>query len=101
MRDLAELTQRFSAFAETSAKRAPLYSALSRVVAKDETLAGLLGAAPDEQHNPVLLFAAVHVLVPLAELELEVVGPLALVEVGASAGLNLLLTHYSYEFQPG
>lgn len=162
MADLAELTRRFRAFADTTAARAPLYSALSRVVADDQMLAGLLRAAPHEQHNPVLLFAAVHdlllrglgpdlagfypnltteptgrgdlasvfrsfvlehvdpirelvstrstqtnevgrcslLLTPLAQIESEM-GPLALVEIGASAGLNLLLTHYSYEYQPG
>jgi hypothetical protein len=28
-------------------------------------------------------------------------GPLALVDVGTSAGLNLLLSHYSYDYRPG
>lgn len=161
MADLAELTRRFRGFAETARKRAPLYSTLATVVADDPTLVGLMQAAPETQHNPVLLFAAVHDLLlrglgpelatfypnladgptdgdvgaafrnfvidhrdavrelvathntqtneiarcslfvpPLSRLE-SGCGPLALVEVGASAGLNLLLSHYSYAYQPG
>lgn len=159
--DLAELTQRFRAFADTAKSRAPLYSALAAVVADDHELVALLEAAPATQHNPVLLFAAVHdlllrglgtelaafypnlsagspvgdlatafrsftlehcdavrqlvatnntqtneiarcslFLVPLGRLAADC-GPLSLVEVGASAGLNLLLAHYVYEYQPG
>ena len=159
--DLAELTRRFSAFAETASRRAPLYSVLARVVADDPALVGVLRAAPEEQHNPVLLFVAVHDLLlrglgpelaafypnlakepktgdvapafrsfvsshadsirelvatrktqtnevarcslflPLLARAYDECGPLALVEVGASAGLNLLLAHYAYEYEPG
>ena len=161
MADLAELTRRFRAFAETARRRAPLYSVLARVVADDPALVGLLEAAPEEQHNPVLLFVAVHDLLlrglgpdlaafypnlapepktgdvapvfrsfvsnhadqirelvatrktqtnevarcslflPLLAQVYEECGPLAVVEVGASAGLNLLFPHYSYEYEPG
>ena len=58
--DHAELSRRFRAFAETASRRAPLYSVLAGVVADDPALVGLLEAAPEEQHNPVLLFVAVH-----------------------------------------
>jgi hypothetical protein len=161
MADLAELTGRFRDFADTARSRAPLYSTLAAVVADDPILVELLQSAPEEQHNPVLLFAAVHDLVlrglgadlaafypnvaaepkvgdvapafhsfvmdhadsirdlvathntqtnevgrcslflpVLARLDAEC-GPLALAEVGASAGLNLLLAHYSYTYLPG
>lgn len=36
----------------------------------------------------------------LSLLEAEV-GPMAMIDVGTSAGLNLLLPHYSYEYTPG
>jgi hypothetical protein len=161
--DLDEMARRFRAFVDTARSRAPLYSTLAATTADDPAIVELMLAAPDTQHNPVLLFAAVHDLllrglgaelaafypnlttgaaatdgdvaevfrafvaehrasirelvtsrnmqtnevarcslfvVPLARLEAEC-GPLALVEVGASAGLNLLLAHYAYEYQPG
>ena len=166
MADLDELTRRFRAFVDTARSRAPLYSTLAAAAAEDPSIVELMLAAPETQHNPVLLFAAVHdlllqglgpelaafypnlatepaaapgadvaismafrtfvaehresirelvatrnmqtnevarcalFLVPLAGLQAEC-GPLALVEVGASAGLNLLLPSYSYEYQPG
>jgi len=162
--DLDELTRRFRAFVDTARSRAPLYSTLAAAAADDPAIVELMLAAPETQHNPVLLFAAVHdlllqglgpelaafypnlapeptadsvadvavafrefvadhrepirelvatrntqtnevarcslFLVALARVEAEC-GPLALVEVGASAGLNLLLPYYSYEYQPG
>ena len=159
--DHAELSRRFRAFADTARRRAPLYSVLAGVVADDPALVGLLEAAPEEQHNPVLLFVAVHDLLlrgldpdlaafypnlapepktgdvapvfrsfvanhadqirelvatrktqtnevarcslflPLLARIYEECGALAVVEVGASAGLNLLFPHYSYEYEPG
>lgn len=50
----------FSEFAETTARRAPLYAALSRGIAADPALAALLRHAPATQQLPVLLFAVVH-----------------------------------------
>lgn len=159
--DLPELQERFHHFGQSSAARAPLYSRLSAAIATDAAVASLLSAAPEQQQNPVLLFAAVHSLLlagdgpqlaafypnlaatPMAtdpyptfrefvidhESELrdlisrkntqtnEVgrcasflpalgllareVGPLALVDVGTSGGLNLLLDRFSYEYLPG
>jgi hypothetical protein len=159
--DHAELSRRFRAFAETASRRAPLYSVLAGVVADDPALVGLLEAAPEEQHNPVLLFVAVHDLLlrglgpdlaafyrnlapvpktgdvasvfrsfvsnhaddirelvatrttqtnevgrcslflPLLAQVSEECGPLAVVDVGASAGLNLLFPYYSYDYEPG
>jgi Uncharacterized protein conserved in bacteria (DUF2332) len=57
--DLAEMTRRFRAFADVTSHRAPLYATLSGA-ADDEQLVGLLLVAPEEQHNPVLSFVAVH-----------------------------------------
>lgn len=151
----------FREFAETTAKRAPLYAALSRGIAADRSLTALLEAAPPTQRTPVTFFAAVHFVVlhqpdePLAawypnltatpraddplpalrELCLrrrdeiadllatrrtqtnevgrcalllpvfarlaDEVGPLAHLDVGTSAGLNLLLTEYAYRYRPG
>jgi hypothetical protein len=159
--DLAELTRRFRAFADTAGSRSPLYATLSRVVADDPRLVAVMQVAPEEQHNPVLLFVAVHDLLlrglgpdlaafypnlatepevgdvapafrsfvldhldPIRELVAtrntqtnevgrcslflpvlarlgQEYGQLALAEVGASAGLNLLLARYSYEYLPG
>jgi hypothetical protein len=159
--DLAELSRRFRAFADTASRRAPLYSLLAGAVADDPAIVGLLEAAPEEQHNPVLLFVAVHDLLlrglgpelaafypnlaadpktgdvasvfrsfvsnhadqirelvatrktqtnevarcslflPLLAEVHEECGKLAIVEVGASAGLNLLFPRYSYEYDPG
>ncbi|MFV0306365.1 MAG: DUF2332 domain-containing protein [Desertimonas sp.] len=151
----------FEEFAETTAKRAPLYSALSRGVAADPTLMAVLDAAPPTQRLPVSLFAAVQfvlladtgeplaawypnlsptprtddalpalrdlcrrrrveltrllatrrvqtnevgrcaLFLPVFGLLAAEVGPLAHVDVGTSAGLNLLLAEYSYRYEPG
>jgi hypothetical protein len=147
--------------------RAPLYARLAAGIAEDPDLAGLMLAAPPEQHNPTLLLCAVHdlvlrgdapglaafypnltatpatgdpfqafraaalahagelremlavrrtqtneigrcaVLLPaLALIAAEAgplgtaAGPLAHVDVGASAGLNLLLDRYHYRYTP-
>jgi hypothetical protein len=157
-----ELAGRFLAFGGESTTRAPLYHHLAEGVAADPELVALLLHAPPEQHQPVLLFAAVHFLLldgrrhelaryypnltalprPAAEafpvfrqfvldhadevaglvaarstqtnevgrcatflpalgLLAAEVGDLALVDVGTSAGLNLQLDRYSYEYVPG
>jgi hypothetical protein len=57
-----DLRRHFEDFAATAAPRAPLYEALSRVVARDRALFGLLRHAPPTQRMPVLLFACVHEL---------------------------------------
>ncbi len=57
-----DLRGRFEDFAATSASRAPLYESLSRVVARDRELYGMLRHAPPTQRLPVLLFACVHEL---------------------------------------
>ena len=54
------------AFARSAHPRAPLYTALSNLVARDPDLYRLLDHAPVQQRLPVLLFASVHALL-LAE----------------------------------
>lgn len=58
-----EIAQQFVHFAATSARRAPLYSALASGIAGDPSLYRLLLHAPHEQRQPVLLFACTHHLV--------------------------------------
>lgn len=152
----------FAEFALATARRAPLYASLSRSIATDDEVAGLLTEAPPTQRQPVLLFACVHavllaepdddlaawypnltpappadgdpwpafrrfcrrhrdelvallarrstqtneigrcaVFLPVFGLLADEVGPLAHVDVGTSAGLNLLLPHYGYRYEPG
>ncbi len=64
--DVEELAERFRRQAEGAESRAPLYAAMSRIVAEDDALLGLLLHPPPEQRLPVLFLAAVHLLV-LAE----------------------------------
>lgn len=157
------LAQRFRDFEQHGAARARLYARLARSIADDPEVLALLDEAPDEQRLPVLLFAAVHLLVieghggdlarfyptlhgsdaaidPSAddpypafrEVALEhagrvrhltatrqtqtneigrcalflpalaavaaETGPVSLVDVGASAGLNLLLPQYGFDY---
>jgi hypothetical protein len=153
------LAQRFRDFERHGGTRAPLYARLSPAIAADDDILALLDDAPDEQRLPVLLFAAVHLLVleghcgelsrhyanldtgppadadpipafrhaalehadrirllvatrrtqtneigrcalylPALRAVEEEVGPTALVDVGASAWLNLLLEHYGYDY---
>jgi hypothetical protein len=56
------LEEHFAAFAATAQPRAPLYAALSAVVARDPDLSRVLERAPAQQRLPVLLFASVHAL---------------------------------------
>lgn len=160
----ADLAARFAAFERVAGSRAPLYARLAPRIAEDDDLLALLDDAPPQQRLPVLLFAAVHLLViegrdpdlaahypnlaadevrrspasasdpfpafrrtaldhanrirtiaatsttqtnevgrcawlmpPAAAISAEV-GPIALVDVGASAGLNLLMQHFRYEY---
>lgn len=60
--DVAVLRARFAEFARTYAQL-PLYSALSRAVAEDDSCAVLLRAASAGQDRPVLWLAALHDLV--------------------------------------
>lgn len=147
------LASRFAAFAQTTRRRAPLYSRLSAGVAGSPLLERLYADAPEPARVPVMLFAAVHHLlladpdaalarfypnlggsadgdpVPaflaycadhedairqliatrlpqtnevgrsaplLAGLSQLEPGPLGLLDVGASAGLNLRLDGYAY-----
>lgn len=159
-----DLAARFAAFERVAGSRAPLYARLAPRIAEDDGLLALLDDAPPQQRLPVLLFAAVHLLViegrdpdlaahypnlaaeqgvraqasssdpfpafrrtaldhadriraiaatsstqtnevgrcawlmpPAATISAEV-GPIALVDVGASAGLNLLMHHFQYEY---
>ncbi len=57
-----ELRRHFENFSTTSSPRAPLYAALSAIVARNRSLYGLLHHAPPTQRLPVLLFACVHEL---------------------------------------
>jgi hypothetical protein len=61
-RDDAALQRPFAEFSTTASPRAPLYAALSQVVADDPVLFRLLRHAPSTQRLPVLLFACVHEL---------------------------------------
>jgi len=160
----AELRRHFDAFAATAQPRAPLYAALSAIVARDPALSRVLAAAPREQRLPVLLFASVHAvlldepdhelaqwypnltpeprtptergltsvfrrfvdehrdaiehlvatrstqtnevgrcsfLLPALGIVADEVGPLGLLDVGASGGLNLLLDRYEYHYRSG
>jgi hypothetical protein len=160
--DDSDLQRPFAEFSTTASPRAPLYAALSRVVADDPALFGLLRHAPSTQRLPVLLFACVHELLieqpddelarwypnltddpcdpadpelaavfrtfiganidrlahllairttqtnevgrcgsllPALGLLAEDVGPLGMLDVGASGGLNLLLDHYEYGYR--
>ena len=58
--ELATLVRRFEESADFSETRAPLNSALARIIASDRSLASLLAHAPAEQQLPVLLLAAIH-----------------------------------------
>ena len=65
------LLEHFAAFARTANPRAPLYSALSSIAARDAEVAAVLRHAPPPERVPVLFFAAVHSLLldePGAEL---------------------------------
>ena len=163
---LAALAQRFVRFAEQECgDYAPLYDRLARGIARDPELLTLAAHARSGQQAPLLLLAAVHVLllggadhalgafypsvVPRAAVPSEVLmptfrafcrdyhtalralvstglvqtneprrcavllpafatvarlagdRPLALIEVGASAGLNLLFDRYEYDYGAG
>ncbi len=157
-----ELCEHFTNLASTSMPRAPLNAALSRAIADDAELYGLMRHAPRTQLNPVLLLACLHYsllgdpdhplvrwypnlspdarpaddpalagvlrhfvderhhelvallrtrstqtnevgrsamfLVPFGALAAEL-GPLAHLDVGASAGLNLLLDRFAYAYR--
>lgn len=158
------LRRHFEAFAATAHPRAPLYAALSTIVARDPSLRRLLDGAAPEQRMPVLLFASIHfvllgepdaelarwyrtltpeprspddlrlapalrrfvdehrdhigelvatrstqtnevgrcsLLLPALGLLAAEVGALGLLDVGASAGLNLLLDRYQYHYRTG
>lgn len=58
--ELQELARRFRENAASSHPRAPLYAELSKGIAADPELHGLLAHAPIDQRLPVLLFACVH-----------------------------------------
>lgn len=60
--DLVAISAAFRGFAATARQTAPLYAHLSLAIARDPRLAELLAAAPQTQRNPVLLFAAIHLL---------------------------------------
>jgi len=58
--ELTELSRRFAENSASSRPRAPLYAELSKGIAADPSLHGLLLHAPPDQRLPVLLFACVH-----------------------------------------
>lgn len=72
---------RFRRFADSSRRRAPLYSRISEQLADWPALDWLLGGAPDPARVPVNLFAAVHYLLladpgaPLARFYPNLAGP--------------------------
>lgn len=59
----SELARRFGASARQSKARAPLNSALARIISEQPRLHGLLTQAAPEQQLPVLLLATIHFLV--------------------------------------
>lgn len=59
----SELAARFRRLAATSLPRAPLYAAMSLVIADHRGLASMLSHAPPTQQQPVLMLAAIHHLV--------------------------------------
>jgi len=71
--------------------RSAAYESLAEAVARDATIAGFVASLPPEKRQPNLLFASLPALAQLPE-------PLALIEVGASAGLTLLFDRYSYDY---
>lgn len=163
-RSHSALAARFAAFEHVAGSRAPLYARLAPRIADDSGLLALLDTAPPQQRLPVLLFAAMHLLViegrapalaahypnlatadggrgrqagddpfpafrqaaldnaerirsiaatsttqtnevgrcawlmPMASAVSQEVGPISLVDVGASAGLNLLMQHFAYVY---
>jgi hypothetical protein len=65
--DLAEIKRRFSEFATTSRSRAPLYADLSSRIAGNDAIARLMLVAEPAQQVPVMLFAAVHMVLAGAD----------------------------------
>lgn len=57
-----DLAQRFSDFAKSFDKGAPLYSRIAHRVANEPVVLGLMSVAPIAQRIPVLLFASAHYL---------------------------------------
>lgn len=107
--EVQRLRRLFRLFAATQCRgRSRVYEALSEGVAGEDELLDLLMSAPGEQRRPSLLFAAVNLLsasdpgsapagyYPVHGGRRPVDGRLALVEAGASAGLNLLVDRYRY-----
>ena len=60
--DESTLAERFRHHSELAFPRAPLNAVLCAIIARDRSLAGLLGHAPPTQQTPVLLLAAIHFL---------------------------------------
>ena len=97
--DVAALAQNFLAFANAECAHEPLYGALSRAIAGDRDILDLLLEAPYPQRRPVLLFAATHDRLRLVLASLDSETPIALIDVGCSAGLNLLVDRFRFVYR--
>ncbi len=133
----ADISERYSRFAEEAEGSSPLYAALARAVAHDTLLCESISELPERCHQPNLFFAAVQYVTgsaPDGGTDLsartavhwddisatmrtrytqtneanrcaalllglhDLPEPLAVVEVGASAGLCLQLDRYTYQY---
>jgi hypothetical protein len=134
---MEEIARIYSRFSTVEAKgRSPLYEELTRSIAEDERVLGLIGELPPPKRQPNLLLAGYRSLcgtpsdwngfrsrliedwpqlsrrilhrstqtneparcATLLGILAQLPGPLALIEVGAAAGLCLLPDEYAYDF---
>ena len=94
---LEALARRFVRFADQECgDYAPFYARLARGIAHDPELLAIAAHTRSGQQAPNLLLAA---SAPVARLAGGT--PLALIEVGASGGLNLLFDRYGYDYGAG
>src|ERR1700677_1831820 len=89
--------ENYRVFGREARGRSPAYETLAAAVAGDDLILEFLSTLPPPKRQPNLLFAAARYLGPPSDVA-ALPGPLALIEVGASAGLTLLFDHYSYDY---
>lgn len=101
--DYEAFARRFQRFAETECRGvSPLYEHLALAIAADEEILALAAHATKEQPVPNLFLVAVPYLLPAFALVAALANkrPLTLIEIGTSAGLNLMWDHYGYRYDP-